>query len=329
MHCSVSAFTTCTKSCGTGAQSRSRAVTTRAQHGGYVCPYLAETRNCNQQACATDCITASFAAWSACTKSCATGSQKRSRTQTEPTLGGKACPHNEETRACNTFACPVDCATNAFAAWSTCTTSCGTGSQKRARTQTEPTNGGIACPHYEETRACNAHACPVDCVFFEFGSGPAAATCKAHAGSVHAFCRGASVRNYGIGVEGEFKAIKNCEWVVSKNTKLWHNCNDNSEWSACTKSCGTGSQKRIRTTTQPKYGGKACPHSAETRACNAHACATDCVTSGFGAWSACTKSCGTGSQKRSRGQSEPTFGGKACPHYTETRTCNGHSCPIN
>jgi hypothetical protein len=35
-------------------QSRSRTVTKVAQLGGYVCPHLAETRNCNQQACAID-----------------------------------------------------------------------------------------------------------------------------------------------------------------------------------------------------------------------------------------------------------------------------------
>jgi hypothetical protein len=66
------------------------------------------------------------------------------------------------------------------------------------------------------------------------------------------------------------------------------------------------------------------PGFAETRTRNAFACATGCVTRGIGAWSAYTKSCATGSQKRSRAQTEPTLGGKAC-----TDTCNDHSCPIN
>jgi hypothetical protein len=60
-------------------------------------------------------------------------------------------------------------------------------------------------------------------------------------------------------------------------------------WSACTKSCGVGSQQRSRATIEPKFGGAVCPHSAETRACNAAACATDCSVAGFGAWSTCTK----------------------------------------
>ena len=56
------AWSTCTKSCGQSAQSRSRTITKVAQHGGYVCPYLAETHNCNQQV-------GDFSAWSTCTKS--------------------------------------------------------------------------------------------------------------------------------------------------------------------------------------------------------------------------------------------------------------------
>ena len=53
MHCATSAFSAwsaCTKSCGTGAQSRSRTVTNKAANGGYVCPYLDETRVCNSHA---------------------------------------------------------------------------------------------------------------------------------------------------------------------------------------------------------------------------------------------------------------------------------------
>merc|ERR1719149_273042 len=97
-------------------------------------------------------------------------------------------------------------------------------------------------------------------------------------------------------------------------------------------SCGTGSQQRKRVADiAPANGGKACPHFAETRSCNAHACPVDCVFSAFSnaAWSTCTKSCGKGSQKRSRSVAEPRFGGKACPHYTETRACNSHACAVD
>jgi hypothetical protein len=157
-----SAWTGCTKSCGKGSQSRSRAIRTRADHGGYACPYLKETRTCNEQSCAVDCIVNRFGAWSTCTKSCGAGSQERSRRNTPPTMGGKACPHSAETRACNTAACAINCKFGDFSKWTACTLSCGTGSQKRSRATTEPQNGGKACPHAAETRACNAAPCPIN-----------------------------------------------------------------------------------------------------------------------------------------------------------------------
>jgi len=139
VHCAVSAFsawTTCTKSCGTGSQNRARSVTTATRHGGYACPYLEETRNCNAHTCAVHCTVSTFSAWSTCTKSCGTGSQNRSRSVTARAAhGGYLCPYLDETRSCNAAACPVDCKFQAFsnAAWSTCTKSCGAGSQQRKR----------------------------------------------------------------------------------------------------------------------------------------------------------------------------------------------------
>ena len=48
-----------------------------------------------------------------------------------------------------------------------------------------------------------------------------------------------------------------------------------SEWSECTKSCGTGTQDRARTCTAPKpaHGGKGCSGtSKESRGCNTKLC---------------------------------------------------------
>ena len=103
--------------------------------------------------------------WSTCTKSCGGGSQKRTRACTQPLNGGAACAHTDETRACNTHACPQDCTREAsFSAWSTCSKSCGTGAQVRSRsvtmhrstaaspvrttaTQLQPARGGLQDHH--------------------------------------------------------------------------------------------------------------------------------------------------------------------------------------
>ena len=123
------------------------------------------------RASATDCVTNGFGAWTTCTKSCGTGSQKRKRAQTEVTLGGKACPHYTETRSCNAHTCAVHCTVSAFSAWTTCTKSCGTGSQNRACSVTTATrHGGYACPYLEETCSCNARTCAVHCATSAFSA---------------------------------------------------------------------------------------------------------------------------------------------------------------
>ena len=168
------------------------------------------------------------------------GFQSRTRACTPPQHGGVACAHTAETRPCNVRACPTDCVVHAWGAFVTCDRSCGHGTQTRTRTFVQPTAGGKACPTDSDSRSCNTHACPVDCV-----------------------------------VEPNF-----------------------SQWSTCTKSCGGGFQSRSRTLVVPKHGGKKCPHSAETRACNHGACAVHCEVSGFSSWSTCTKTCGGGTRSR-------------------------------
>jgi len=103
---------------------------------------------------------------------------------------------------------------------------------------------------------------------------------------------------------------------------------DWSSWSACSKSCGGGSQTRTRTITKPaSNGGKDCGSLVETQSCNSIACPTDCVTSDWSTWSACSKSCGGGTQTRTRTVTKPAAnGGKDCGSLTETQPCNTQAC---
>src|SRR6056300_1094233 len=98
--------------------------------------------------------------WSTCSKTCGGGTQSRNwTTTTEPQNGGAACPSpSTETRDCNTQGCKVDCKGN-WNLWSTCSKTCGGGTQSRNwTTTTEPQNGGAACPT-TQTQICNTHAC--------------------------------------------------------------------------------------------------------------------------------------------------------------------------
>jgi hypothetical protein len=65
-----------------------------------------------------------------------------------------------QSQACNTQACPVDCAVSAWSAWGTCSATCGGGTQTQTRTVVTPSsNGGAACPALTQSQACNTQAC--------------------------------------------------------------------------------------------------------------------------------------------------------------------------
>lgn len=108
-----------------------------------------------------------------------------------------------------------------------------------------------------------------------------------------------------------------------------------SDWGACSKSCGPGTQTRTRRIIeQPKGNGEPCPlHNTESRGCMLRPCkspqpqSVDCKAE-WSEWSACSKSCGPETQTRTRKIVEkPKGNGKSCPTpITETQSCNHEPC---
>jgi hypothetical protein len=76
------------------------------QHGGHICPLLAEERVCKDDPCPLNCVTSTWTSWSTCTKTCATGAQSRSRSIVTPAAHGGSCPELQASRTCNTARCP-------------------------------------------------------------------------------------------------------------------------------------------------------------------------------------------------------------------------------
>ena len=96
------AWSTCTKPCGRGTQSRTRGIAVNAQCGGTCKVALKETRVCNTHCCRVNCAW-NWNAWSPC-RGCGTSTQTRTLSISRyPSCGGKACPSKRsETRSCNT-----------------------------------------------------------------------------------------------------------------------------------------------------------------------------------------------------------------------------------
>merc|ERR1711865_152364 len=82
IHCKVSAWSAwgkCSKSCGSGKQSRVRTILKHPKHKGFQCPSLEASQRCNIPACPVNCVLSMWHSWGACTQSCGTGTKERKR----------------------------------------------------------------------------------------------------------------------------------------------------------------------------------------------------------------------------------------------------------
>ncbi|CAH1794375.1 unnamed protein product [Owenia fusiformis] len=93
------------------------------------------------------------------------------------------------------------------------------------------------------------------------------------------------------------------------------------QWTTCSKSCGTGVHSRTRSCSSAKCAS----HTRETRSCNTQSCSGGGgggVLGSWTTWGSCSKSCGKGYHSRSR-----TCSRNPCPSHTrETRDCNTQRC---
>ena len=105
---------------------------------------------------------------------------------------------------------------------------------------------------------------------------------------------------------------------------------DWSAWGDCTKPCGGGNQTRSRTIVKKYDPNEVCPSNTQTQVCNTEQCPQDCEMSDWSAWGDCTKSCGGGTQTRTRTVlKQPVGKGKACGELTDTQNCNTNACSKN
>ena len=106
-----------------------------------------------------------------------------------------------------------------------------------------------------------------------------------------------------------------------------------SNWGACSEPCGGGTRSRTwTTTTEPLYGGAACPSPlTQEEACNTGACPAEPCEGSWSGWSACSAPCGGGIKTKTwTTTKEPKYGGTACPSpKIKSDDCNTQACPID
>mmetsp|Transcript_102816 Transcript_102816/g.289147 ORF Transcript_102816/g.289147 Transcript_102816/m.289147 type:complete len:946 (+) Transcript_102816:95-2932(+) len=149
-----------------------------------------------------------------------------------------------------------------------CSAKCGGGHRRLTRSVVAPAVRGAACPPLELIQECGLEPCPVDC---EMGS--------------------------------------------------WDG------WSTCTAQCNGGVRERVRRVLKlGSHGGRQCGATTDAEACNIQACDSDCTLTPWREWSACTKSCGGGTQQRTRAVQADPVGGGSCASPDSFARVRHQSC---
>ncbi|KAJ8314516.1 hypothetical protein KUTeg_006666 [Tegillarca granosa] len=336
-----SGWGTCTKTCGTGSQTRTRSCTNPiAQHGGQDCVgSTVSSQSCNTHHCPIDGGYTDWSAWGACTVTCGGGSQVKTRTCTNPApqYGGQTCSAAASaTQSCNTHHCPINGGYTDWSAWGACTVTCGGGSQVKTRTCTNPAPqyGGQTCSAAASaTQSCNTHHCPIDGGYTDWTSwGACTVTCGGGSQVKTRTCTNPTPQYGGQTCSAAASATQSCN---THHCPIDGNWNTWSAWATCSLTCGGGSQNRSRQCTNPapQYNGADCVGSPSSiQDCNTHNCPIDGFWASWTSWGTCTKTCGGGFQSRSRTctNPQPQYGGADCQGTSfGMQACNTQNCPID
>jgi hypothetical protein len=287
--------------------------------GGAACPFDNQAQTCNDFPCPCFVEVSSFSPWSECTKSCSMthpGTQSRTRSVTNPECSSEyGTPYLEETRDCNVYCCPEDCTIpTTWGDWSACSRTCGGGTRTRSRTFTQPSCGGLACPHDHEMQTCNDFYCPWHCEVSSF--------------SAWSICTKSCVECDANDADASGVCPKKVGETSSQQSR-------------------SRSIIRHATSSHNNQAGYVCPYLAETRDCDVDCCATFCEVSSFSPWTQCpacskctpsgTDECTMETERQSRTRSivsdnwnkcTNTVGNYECPYLEETRDCQ-HYLPTD
>uniref|UniRef100_A0A8C9N119 Adhesion G protein-coupled receptor B3 n=1 Tax=Serinus canaria TaxID=9135 RepID=A0A8C9N119_SERCA len=226
---------------------------------------------------------------------------------------------------CGNAAVPPAVAALEWAQWSTCSVTCGQGSQVRTRTCVSPYGTHCSGP-LRESRVCNNTAlCPVHGVWEEWSPW---SLCSFTCG------RGQRTRTRscippqygGRSCDGPETQHKPCNIALCPVDGQWQEW---SSWSQCSVTCSNGTQQRSRQCTAAAHGGSECRGPwAESRECYNPECTANGQWNQWGHWSGCSKSCDGGWERRIRICQGAAVTGQQCEGTgEEVRRCSEQRCP--
>ncbi|XP_034463903.1 adhesion G protein-coupled receptor B3 isoform X5 [Hippoglossus hippoglossus] len=209
--------------------------------------------------------------------------------------------------------------------WSSCSVTCGQGSQVRTRSCVSPYGTHCIGP-LRESRVCNNTApCPVHGVWEEWSPW---SLCSFTCGRGHRtrtrMC--APPQHGGRACDGPETQTKLCNIALCPVDGQWQEW---SSWSDCSVTCANGTQQRTRQCSAAAHGGSECRgHWAESRECHNPDCTANGQWNPWGPWSGCSKSCDGGWQRRVRVCQGAAATGHQCDgNGEEVRKCSDQRCP--
>jgi len=322
--CSVgswSSWTACNAVCNGGTRTRHRAVTVGPLNGGSCDKPLIESQVCNSSPCKNTWARA--AANQTCTQACKGMSPCDIDSMTAVNTQAKFAYVNSQLN--NVAKCNKFVSNKGFGpSYLTGVCDFGTGDVSSTCNSASPFGNRFCCC---STGGCVVDSTPRDCLVGQWGDW-SESTCTATCGG------GIEVRRRSV-TQAPANGGAACQAVVESRP-----CNSSpcpldcvvrawNAWTACSLSCGSGTQTRTpRLKTDVLNGGASCP-SEQSQPCNTHVCPVDCQMTQWTAWTACSVTCGGSTQSRSRSVSvEAANGGTACPSdVMETQACGAAACP--
>ena len=185
---------------------------------------------------------------------------------------------------------------SAWTQWSSCSVTCGSGSQTRTRT----CQGGNCAGRSSETRVCNTYRqCPRWSLWSSWSV--CSVTCGIGSQERTRTCQG------GNSCVGSTRDTRICNTNVQ--CQRWSSW---SSWSTCTVTCGMGQQQRMRSCIGI---GMCSGNGIEIRSCYGTGCPG--VWTDWSDWSSCSEECGAGTQTRTR----DCVGGVCNGEETQERDC--------
>ncbi|CAD5120039.1 DgyrCDS8620 [Dimorphilus gyrociliatus] len=365
-----SIWSSCSSSCEGGNQIRQRFCNNPATaYGGTPCNVSttveSETQLCNNHTCPNvDGLWGEWKVLTVCSRTCNGGQRVRFRkcNNPAPLNSGRICPFGDanqlstQTRyvGCNLYPCPKHGGWSLWSTWTSCTATCGSGTQFRQRSCNNPTPyfGGLYCKgdHNETTPCQTATECSTDGGWSTWEAwSMCSKTCGLGVTTRIRKCDNPTPQGLGAQCSGNSTESDDCTVIKCPATDgkwgLW------SAWSNCDKTCGEhGLKVRIRSCNNPSpsAGGKYCSGKGTTvRNCTFVPCPktnSDGKWADWSIWSWCSKSCGGGQITRSRTCTDPVPSGKgkACDYsksfngnlvpvdrQTEIKECAKQKCPVD